>query len=150
MADRPLIVLTTDFSEQAERAYAPTVDIAVRMGARILLLHVVEVAAVLPHGAPLAPAQFPPDTAADVDAARAKLAQAAAKLGDGVPVEALVEASDDIVDKITSVARERAAAMIAISTHGRRGLQRLMLGSIAEAVVRHATVPVLAFPGRAD
>jgi hypothetical protein len=33
--------------------------------------------------------------------------------------------------------------MIVISTHGRRGLTRMLMGSVAESVIRHATVPVL-------
>ncbi|MBK8976003.1 MAG: universal stress protein [Planctomycetes bacterium] len=143
----PLILLTTDFSPDAERAYAPTLALAERLGARILLLHVVEVTAVAPHGAPLAPALLPPDTPQLVGEAKVRILEAAARLGRGVPVDTLVETGTDIVQQITRVARERKADYIAISTHGRTGLRRLVLGSIAEAVVRHAHIPVLCFPG---
>lgn len=45
-------------------------------------------------------------------------------------------------EEILAVARERGADLIAMATHGRTGLGRLLFGSVAEAVLRHATVPV--------
>ncbi|WP_102124720.1 universal stress protein [Deinococcus planocerae] len=51
---------------------------------------------------------------------------------DGVPAE-----------EILGVAREWGAELIVMGTHGRRGLAHLVLGSVAEAVVRGATVPVM-------
>jgi nucleotide-binding universal stress UspA family protein len=45
-------------------------------------------------------------------------------------------------DEILAAARERGADLIAMATHGRTGLGRLLFGSVAEAVLRHATVPV--------
>jgi nucleotide-binding universal stress UspA family protein len=36
--------------------------------------------------------------------------------------------------------------LIALSSHGRSGFRRLVMGSVAEAVLRHARVPVLVFP----
>ena len=46
-------------------------------------------------------------------------------------------------DEIISVGRKTQEAMIAMGSHGRSGLKRAVLGSVSEAVVRHATVPVL-------
>ena len=43
---------------------------------------------------------------------------------------------------LTNVAREHAVELIAMTTHGRTGLNRLVFGSVAEHVLRHATVPV--------
>jgi len=47
------------------------------------------------------------------------------------------------VDAIVRTARERGAGLIAMSTHGRSGIGRLLLGSVAERVLRAAPVPVL-------
>jgi nucleotide-binding universal stress UspA family protein len=44
--------------------------------------------------------------------------------------------------EIVNAARETGADLIAMSTHGRSGLGRLMFGSVAEAVLRHSDVPV--------
>lgn len=49
----------------------------------------------------------------------------------------------DPVQEIVDLAEEMQAAAIVIGTHGRRGLTRLLLGSVAEGVVRRATRPVL-------
>ena len=144
---QPLILLTTDFSPDAARAYPKTVEMANRIGGRILLLHVVEATPIAPHGAPLAPAQVAPDTPQLVKDAEKQMAAEAPKLGSDVPVETLVTHAADVVDAIVRVAGDRGAAYIAISTHGRTGLRRLVLGSVAEAVVRHAKGPVVCFPG---
>lgn len=49
-------------------------------------------------------------------------------------------------DEIVRFAEEQGADMIVVGTHGRRGLGHLVMGSVAEKVVRHATCPVLAVP----
>ena len=50
--------------------------------------------------------------------------------------------------EITTAARERAADLIVIATHGYTGAKRVLLGSTAERVVRHARCPVLTVPTR--
>ncbi len=142
----PLILLTTDFSAESARAYDPAVDLAAKLGGRILLVHVAELTTIVPHGAPLAPAQIPPDASELIEAAETAIASEAKKLGSKVPVESHVEAAADVAEGVTSVARDRGAAYIAVSTHGRTGLRRLVLGSVTEAIVRHAHVPVICFP----
>jgi universal stress protein A len=46
-------------------------------------------------------------------------------------------------DEITAAAREQKADLIVISTHGYSGVKHVVLGSVAERVVRHAPCPVL-------
>ena len=60
---------------------------------------------------------------------------------DGREVTPLVLLGDPAT-VITNVAREHAVELIAMTTHGRTGLSRLMFGSVAEHVLRHAPVPV--------
>lgn len=74
------------------------------------------------------------------------LAQAAEKLREsGVAVEtALLEANGErVASVIDGDALKWQADLIVIGTHGRTGLSRLLLGSVAEGVVRGASVPVL-------
>ena len=67
------------------------------------------------------------------------------ELGDkGVRVETRVRRGTPATE-ILEAARETKADLIAMSTHGRSGLGRLMFGSVAEAVLRHADVPVFLF-----
>ncbi|MCE7872019.1 universal stress protein [bacterium CPR1] len=49
-------------------------------------------------------------------------------------------------EAIMTLAQEKQADLIAMATHGRSGMQRLVLGSVTERVARHASCPVLAFP----
>ena len=60
----------------------------------------------------------------------------------GVKVESRVRRGHP-VDQIVAAARETGADLIAMSTHGRGGLGRLIFGSVAEAVLREAKIPVL-------
>ncbi|HET7503507.1 MAG TPA: universal stress protein [Kofleriaceae bacterium] len=70
--------------------------------------------------------------------------RAVARFGDARIVD------DDPRDAILKAARELHADLIVIGTHGRRGLSRMLLGSVAEAVLRRASCPVLAVREEAD
>jgi nucleotide-binding universal stress UspA family protein len=59
----------------------------------------------------------------------------------GVRVETLVRRGQP-AEEILAAAREKGADLVAMSTHGRSGLGRLVFGSVAEAVLRRAAVPV--------
>ncbi len=146
MDSNPLILLTTDFSDDARRAYAPTVELAERLGGRILLLFVVESLTVVAHGSPLAPPHTSPELPERLDEAEKKLAEEKTRLGTTVPVEVEARAADAIAEEIAKAGRERSAAFIAMSTHGRSGLRRMILGSVAEGVIRHARTPVVSIP----
>jgi nucleotide-binding universal stress UspA family protein len=69
---------------------------------------------------------------------------------DGTPrtVEAALS-GDDVAKRIVETAREWQADAIVMGTHGRRGIERLVLGSVAERVLRSASCPVLMIPARA-
>lgn len=53
-----------------------------------------------------------------------------------------VEVADDVPDAIVELAEQVGANTIAIGTHGRGGLRRALLGSVAEEVIRKSNVPV--------
>jgi nucleotide-binding universal stress UspA family protein len=55
-----------------------------------------------------------------------------------------------VAAEILELARTSGADMIAMGTHGRRGLERLLLGSVADKVVRGSDTPVLVTPLLAD
>lgn len=61
----------------------------------------------------------------------------------------LIRAVKPIHAEIVGFAREEQADIIVLSTHGRTGLSHLIMGSVAENVVRYATCPVLVIPNRA-
>lgn len=52
--------------------------------------------------------------------------------------------------RITETAEKEAADLIVMGTHGRTGLRHMLIGSVAERVVRHATCPVLVVPRQTE
>jgi universal stress protein A len=138
------ILLPTDFSECARRAAPVAADLARLLNARVIRLHVVE-PVVPPVGwAPMAG----PLPVADLGEQEDETAQEeppAFSRGEeleGLDVEDVV-AHGEPAAEIVRVARERGAGLIVISSHGRTGLGRILFGSTAESVVRHAHCPVL-------
>ena len=140
------ILLTTDFSDESKRAFQPARELAEKLGLGITLLTVVQDLKAIPHGAPLAPRQSSPGLDQAVAEARENIADAAQLLGENCPVETVVATGESIAKMITSTAAEIHAPFIAISTHGRTGLRRMVLGSVAEEVVRNSEVPVICYP----
>ncbi len=144
------ILLTTDLSEEAQRAFRPTCALARETGARLTLLNVVLDLRIAPHGAPLAPPLSDPEVQIACSEAQEELDEVAASLragvGKGLEITTVVEARADISRAIASFAQEHDADLICLSTHGRTGFKRLILGSVAEGVLHHAHVPVLCFP----
>ena len=61
----------------------------------------------------------------------------------GHRVDAVVELAPSVAQGILDLAESRGADVIVIATHGRSGIQRLVLGSVADKVVRGADLPVL-------
>ncbi len=143
------IVIPLDGSALAERALEPAFRIAGMFGSEVVLLRVavaeeVSVAAATYPFADLGrpPLQFELQAAETYlgRIAGARAGQAAAistQVVRGTPAQAIVEA-----------ARQAKADLIVMSTHGRSGIGRLIYGSIAEAVLRGAQIPVLFIPNR--
>ena len=147
------ILLPTDFSECARRAVPVAADLARLLGARVICLHVVE-PVVPPVGwTPMAGTLPAADFGEQLDesAERELPAFCGGEEFEGLDVEELV-AHGEPAAEIVRAARERGAGLIVISSHGRTGLGRILFGSTAEAVVRHAHCPVLVVkpPGGSD
>lgn len=135
------ILLPTDFGKSSDHAIAYTVDLAKAFGAEIVIMHAWEIPMIgFPDGAYVASA----DLATRVLESAQRGLDAALKLteGKGVPVRGLLKQGPTWQTIIES-AKEVDAGLIVIGTHGRHGLPRALLGSVAEKVVRTAHTPVL-------
>ena len=137
-------MLPTDFSECASYALSYATSFARSYGAKLICVHVIE---------PIVPTVgysglSEPLPVADIseqleDTATRELPKIAAhEECAGLDVEEVV-AHGDAASEIVRVARERNVDLIVISSHGRTGLGRILFGSTAESVVRHAHCPVL-------
>ena len=138
------ILVPTDFSECARHAVPVAAELARLLGARVVCLHVVE-PVVQPIGfAPVAEPMPAPELGERMEESAARDLPAFSKSEEfaGLEVEDLM-AHGEPAAEIVRVAEERGAGLIVISSHGRTGLGRIIFGSTAESVVRHARCPVL-------
>ncbi|MBI3853007.1 MAG: universal stress protein [Verrucomicrobia bacterium] len=134
------ILVPTDFSKESKKALLYAIPFARQFNAGIILLHVVQ-----PHyiGGEFGVVDFPVIEADLQTRSQKELATLAAKsVRDLVPVKTLVRAGSP-VNEIVEAAKESKADLVILSTHGRTGLKHVLLGSVAENVVRHAPCPVL-------
>lgn len=138
------IVVGTDFSEQAEAAIAYAVALAGRLDARVRVVHGWQLPPMflpVPEAAPVVyPAQLAAQLQTDAEAAMQHLVER--HRAAHVPIEGAVVGADPR-DAVLAQAAAGHAELIVVGTHGRRGFQRALLGSVAEAIVRHAPCPVL-------
>ena len=144
------ILLTTDLSPESLHPCLAVKEFATSLGARITLLNVVHELHVVPHGAPLAPPIAPIDVGKEVKHAEQALADQRLVLGDDIQVETAVVTGERVHEAVCDYAKRHDVDLIALSTHGRTGFRHFALGSVAEAVLRHSSVPVLCFPRSAD
>jgi nucleotide-binding universal stress UspA family protein len=138
----------TDFSDPSLPAIRMAAAEAARRGARLRLVHCLDVDAtayLVPMGAAglVGAAPFPESAVTELEAeARARLEAAAPE---GAAAEALVVRLSPYRG-ILQAATERPTSLIVVGTHGRSGLARLALGSVAESVMRDAPCSVLVVP----
>ncbi|HEY0255486.1 MAG TPA: universal stress protein [Kofleriaceae bacterium] len=142
------ILVPHDFSSAANHAAAVARDEAKAHGAKITLVHVID----LPYQV-VGESAFVPDETETLSikdyaekTAQKHLADLVARLGkDGVTPETLVRFGRP-ADEIVACAHELAVDLIIMGTHGRTGLEHFLVGSVAERVVRTAKLPVLTVP----
>jgi len=138
------ILLPTDFSECASCALSYATSLAREFKASIICVHVIE---------PVVPTVgytgiTEPLPIADIsdqleDSATRELPKVAeCDECAGLEIEEVI-VHGDAAAEIVRVAREREVDLIVIASHGRTGLGRMLFGSTAEEVVRHASCPVL-------
>jgi nucleotide-binding universal stress UspA family protein len=157
------VLVPTDFSEPAKHALRYAVEEAVLHGAGVTLLHVLRSEARTDVYYVTGAAAFGLEAGRDVVACgplgTTPMSEPTVVLDD-VPEEALARLRDLVpeafrdtwdveiavghpADTIVQLARERDVDLIVMATHGRTGLGHLVLGSVAEKVVRLAPCPVL-------
>jgi nucleotide-binding universal stress UspA family protein len=131
------IVHPTDFSESSQAAFRLACSVARDYGAPLLVVHVVRPPATVAYEA--GSMLFDPESYRDE--MREKLDRVRPR-HPGVRVGHRL-AEGDPAAEILALAREAGCDLIVMGTHGRTGLGRLLLGSVAEQVVRKAACPVL-------
>ena len=143
------LLVPTDGSPLSAHAVDEALALARQLGARITFFTAVEpfhVVAYVPEQ--ILETRDAYERHARQEAER-RLQQAADKAGaQGVACETLVASSPDAWQAIIDAANERGCDLIAMASHGRRGVKALVLGSVTAKVLTHSTIPVLVYRHR--
>lgn len=138
------VLLPTDFSACADHALTHAIEVADRFDAGLHILHVVN--------------ELDPDWYGVTDAQERAVQlrdqikeEARERLRELAPEKDLydfkttvsLQLSFDVADSINEYVTEREIDLVVMGTHGRQGLDRLMLGNVADKIVRHAPCPVM-------
>lgn len=138
------ILIATDGSELAHKAIVQGFALAKAVGAKVTVVTVTEPwTAVVPGEMGMA---FPIDEYEKGAAENAGIILSTVKReadATGVPCETVHMADQYPADGIIATAKDKACDLIVMASHGRRGISRLLIGSQANQVVVHSTVPVL-------
>ena len=142
-ASKLKLLVPTDFSEHADHALAYGLNIASQYGCDVHVLHVAEDAEDMAEAKALAESTSPVFVTDFLEKleAEAEAAELEAKLGEVGIVRAFRAGSP--AEEICRYVDELGIDLVVIGTHGRTGLERLMMGSVAESLVRKCPCPVL-------
>ncbi len=139
------ILVPVDFGEPSEHAVDLAVEMAIRCDAKLTLFHAGPTPA--SYYAAYGEGITFPDGELQTRA-NAMLAAALARAQTRYPRADSAVTIGTPWEEILGAVKARAADLVVMGTHGRRGVAHVFLGSVAEKVVRHATVPVLTTRGR--
>ena len=141
------VLILSDLSAESVPPCKPIGELARAAGARVTLLHAREEPFISPFGVLGESITMPENLALQMDAARQQL-EGDRALFPRLDVKADVIADGNVADAILQYASANDVDLIAMSTHGREGISRVLLGSVAEALLRRSPVPVVVFPRR--
>ena len=144
-----LILAPIDFSDPALDALKTAADLASRFGAALLLVHVVPAVPKLPTGVSIFK-EGEYDDRLHAEAAKRMADLSATYAQSGLSVRSEVGTADDVGMEIVRIGEEQRVGLIVIATHGATGWKDLVLGSVAEKVVRLARSPVLVLRAQSD
>lgn len=137
------ILCPIDFSDFSLRAYEYARSLAKHYGAHLFLQNVIQPLTVT-YPYYYMPAQMTNIYSELVDEARRQLHELAEKHASGAVQPELVVEEGFIADAILGFAEKQKVDLIVMGTHGRRGVDRLVIGSVTERVLRKSPPPVLA------
>ena len=139
----PRMVVATDFSDPARAAFREALKLAKLMSASIEVVHVQTPRAPVAKTGPV-PTTAEQEAFEDrVDALLIELSDESLRAGIACVTTSL---TGDAHAQILNHAARTGADMIVAGTHGRTGLSHIVMGSVAEGLVRHSTIPVVVIP----
>ncbi len=141
------IMVAVDGSETSQRGLQEAINLAKEQKAKLAIVHVIDIVVVFGAG------QFPGTyieatrELAHETIAHARKSALAAGIEPEIQSPEIVSSGYHVAETIADAARDWKADLLVVATHGRRGVSRLLIGSVAERVVRLATCPLLLVRG---
>ena len=136
------IMVATDFSPHSEVAINYATEFSKTFGAEILLASIVEEPSLMAELPPMGEAYFPPNLAEMQQQSAEKALQRKIEEHGLSNARTIVTVGTPFVE-IVRIAREEEVDLLIIGTHGRGAIAHMLLGSVAEKIVRKAPCPVL-------
>jgi nucleotide-binding universal stress UspA family protein len=134
------ILCPVDFHGASTAAFDYAARLAVQYGAKLHVLHVVAPVMPAPYGIPFSVAEYTADLEKESKRFLQKFASRAAKARIDVRTEVRI---GDVDSEILRTTHGQKVDLVVMGSHGRRGFERLVLGSVTERMVRHCPVPLL-------
>jgi len=141
------IMVAVDGSATAERGLQEAIQLALDQKAKLAIVHVIDV--VIAYGAGQWVGGYVEGTrefAQEIIAHARKTAQAAG-IEPEIQSPEIVTTGYHVADTVAQLARDWKADLLVVGTHGRRGVSRMLIGSVAERIVRVAPCPLLLVRG---
>jgi nucleotide-binding universal stress UspA family protein len=138
------ILVATDFSDAAREGLAKAAQLAKQTGAKVTVCHVLDPSPLAPYatrGSASSQLVIEQDVEKAVHAALAEVVQSYFPGLEGTKTALIIDSN--AAQGICQYAQKEGIDLIVLTTHGRTGLAHLLIGSVAEKVVRHAPCPVL-------
>jgi nucleotide-binding universal stress UspA family protein len=134
------VLFATDFSDVSEAALPYVTALSLRYGSTVHVVHVLPDVALLRPGAP-DPVMFGSIYEEAHSVAQEKIQQLSKRLK-GFPHKTYVR-HGEVLDVVKNIVEEQKIDLLVLGTHGRTGLGKLLMGSVAEQIFRQANCPVL-------
>jgi nucleotide-binding universal stress UspA family protein len=135
------VLFATDFSAAAEAALPYAVAICRRYGSTLHAVHVIPEFNILVHAETVNPVTFESAYEAELHDARERMKHLRPDL-EGIPHHTYIHRGK-LWNVLSQILSEERIDLLIVGTHGRTGVGKLLMGSVAEEIVRQATCPVL-------
>lgn len=144
------ILHASDFSGASRPAFRLARELAEALRAQLILFHAYQVVTPMAGEGPIPPRLLQEMVTSTRAGARRKLDALAGSAGGGRIRVSTLLVEGPAAPSIVRAAKQKRASLVVLGTHGRTGVRRLLLGSVAERVLRTASCPVLTVgPSRA-
>jgi len=136
------IIVSVDFYTHTQNLAKFAMDVANKLGGKLIFVHVMEVILPFPDDNPESYKLLDEKIFASLEDKMENLVEKSRRI---FPECEGVILKGDVTDSIVSYAKENQIDLIVMGTHGAKGIEKILLGSVAERVLKRASCPVLMF-----